>query len=498
MSRFAAVTIPFWILSVDYEDYALAYSCVNINKDYRQVHSWKLSRSRVLSSTGNTAINNAIANIDVIDNRYFDSIDQSDAACFHLPDLAAGDDVVLPGRCDASIKGIEQFDITKYAGQWRLIESYGSRFQSGTCNVADYVLQSSNTLSITNSQVVNEVLATISGTATVSSTDGTGQLTFSMRNREYKMFVLATDYTSFALTYGCEDLDNDRRRIRSWKFSRSNTLNENAINEINKVIERIEVLHQPYYYQVDRSPQGCFYFPEPDLSSNVVFRGQCDQNIRAVSDFDVARYMGIWHDIASYPSAFQDGTCPNARYTLTGNTVSVHNTHVVGQTLVTIDGVATLVSTDGTGKLKVTFNVQNNEVSAWKLSKEKFLSSDDETAISNAMADIKVLDQRYFVSRDQSPEGCFYFPDPQPGVPVVFPGQCDDNIAAVSSFDINNGRGMRSQRIPRTTSRGNASANSSLLPEPTPCVSSHSVYSDKSNRPQKVSPQSLPLMALED
>ncbi|KAF9407326.1 hypothetical protein HW555_012606 [Spodoptera exigua] len=462
------VTIPFWILSVDYEDYALAYSCVNINKDYRQVHSWKLSRSRVLSSTGNTAINNAIANIDVIDNRYFDSIDQSDAACFHLPDLAAGDDVVLPGRCDATIKGIEQFDITKYAGQWRLIESYGSRFQSGTCNVADYVLQSSNTLSITNSQVVNEVLETISGTATVSSTDGTGQLTFNMRNREYKMLVLATDYTSFALTYGCEDIDNDRRRIRSWKFSRSNTLNENAINEINKVIERIEVLHQPYYYQVDRSPQGCFYFPEPDLSSNVVFRGQCDQNIRAVSDFDVARYMGIWHDIASYPSAFQDGTCPNARYTLTGNTVSVHNTHVVGQTLVTIDGVATLVSTDGTGKLKVTFNVQNNEVttdywvlatnyqtfalvyscanideyymsvSAWKLSKEKFLSSDDETAISNAMADIKVLDQRYFVSRDQSPEGCFYFPDPQPGVPVVFPGQCDDNIAAVSSFDINN------------------------------------------------------------
>lgn len=139
MSRFAAISIPFWILSVKYDDYALAYSCVNIDKNYRQgkftknfagnpplrvqmltlrntlfvlVHSWKLSRSRELSNTGNAAINDAITNIDVIDNRYFDNTDQSDEACFHLPDLAPGEDVVLPGRCDTTIKGIDDFNIT--------------------------------------------------------------------------------------------------------------------------------------------------------------------------------------------------------------------------------------------------------------------------------------------------------------------------------------------------------------------------------------------------
>nr|QNT08914.1 polycalin [Spodoptera littoralis] len=462
-----AEPIPFWILSVKYDDYALAYSCVNIDRNYRKVHSWKLSRSRELSSTGNAVINDAMTNIDVIDDRYFENVEQTDEACFHLPDITPGENIVLPGQCDPTIKGIADFRIADYAGQWRLIESYGSPFQSGTCNVAEYILQSSNTLGITNSQVVNEVLTTISGTATISSTDGTGQLTFNMRNREYVMLVLATDYKSYALTYGCENIDNDRRRITSWKFSRYNTLTTDATNAINKVIEEIEVLHQPYYYSVDRRPEACFYFPEFNPNSNVIFRGQCDQTIEAVKDFDLNKYMNLWYDVESYPSAFQDGTCPNAHYTLTGNTVSVRNSHVVDQTLVTIDGVATLASTDGSGKLKVTFNVQNTEVttdywvlstnyesyalvysctnidddymrvSSWKLSREKVLEAADETAISNAMNDIKVLDQRYFVKRDQDPDGCFYFPEPQPGVPVVFPGQCDDSIAAVPNFDIN-------------------------------------------------------------
>ncbi|XP_022817976.1 uncharacterized protein LOC111350579 [Spodoptera litura] len=282
------------------------------------------------------------------------------------------------------------------------------------------------------------------------------------------MLVLATDYKSYALTYGCENINNDQRRVTSWKFSRYNTLTTDAINAINKVIEEIEVLHQPYYYSVDRRPEACFYFPEVNPNSNVIFRGQCDQTIESVKDFDLNKYMNLWYDVESYPSAFQDGTCPNAHYTLTGNTVSVRNSHVVDQTLVTIDGVATLASTDGSGKLKVTFNVQNTEVtttdywvlstnyesyalvyscanidddymrvSSWKLSREKVLEAADETAISNAMNDIKVLDQRYFVKRDQGPDGCFYFPEPQPGVPVVFPGQCDDSIAAVPNFDIN-------------------------------------------------------------
>lgn len=70
--------------------------------------------------------------------------------------------------------------------------------------------------------------------------------------------------------------------------------------------------------------------------------------------------MGVWYDIESYPVVFQNGECPNALYAaLDSNTVSVYNTHVVDQSLSTINGLATVASTDGSAKLKVTFDGQN-------------------------------------------------------------------------------------------------------------------------------------------
>lgn len=69
------------------------------------------------------------------------------------------------------------------------------------------------------------------------------------------------------------------------------------------------------------------------------------------------QYMGLWHDVESYPAEFQDGTCSNAYYTLSDNGVDVYNTQVINQRLDTINGLATLATTDGSAKLLVTFPV---------------------------------------------------------------------------------------------------------------------------------------------
>uniref|UniRef100_A0A2A4JTJ4 Lipocalin/cytosolic fatty-acid binding domain-containing protein n=1 Tax=Heliothis virescens TaxID=7102 RepID=A0A2A4JTJ4_HELVI len=445
LSHGPVIDISYWILSTDYTDYALAYSCANIDSNYREVYSVKLSRTKQLTQEARTAISNAMENIDVIDERYFESIDQSDAACFHLPDIAPGQDVVLPGQCDENIRGIPNFDLTQFAGEWRLIESYGSRYQSGTCNVGEYKVLSDTVLEVTNSQVVNAALGP----------------------RTYDLYVLDTDYKSYALYYGCTNSGSNQRRVTSWKFSRTNTLSQEANDKINQIIDSIDVLHQPYYYTVDRTPEGCFYFPVPDRNTPVKFRGQCDESIPVVNNFDVSRYQGLWHDIQSYPVLFQDGDCPNAFYApYDSSSVTVTNTHVVNQQLDVITGLATAPA-DGSAKLKVTFNVQNNQftsnywvldtdydsyalvysctnldedymtVSSWKLSRTKSLSTAAAAAINNVMSNIQVLDQRYYIDRDQTPEGCFYYPEPKPGQAVVFPGQCDDNIAAVPNFDLN-------------------------------------------------------------
>lgn len=67
------------------------------------------------------------------------------------------------------------------------------------------------------------------------------------------------------------------------------------------------------------------------------------------------QYLGLWHNIESYPSTFQPGTCNNALYEASGDVVNVYNTQVINETLDTIRGVASVVSTDGSAKLSVVF-----------------------------------------------------------------------------------------------------------------------------------------------
>ncbi|KPJ13950.1 Apolipoprotein D [Papilio machaon] len=465
------VVIPFWILSTDYSNYALAYSCVNRGSDFRAVYSWKLSRSKQLSTAANTAINNAIANIQVLDNRYYESIDQSNNACFYLPDIAPGQPIILPGECDPNISVVQNFNPVRYMGRWRMIESYESDFQSGNCNEANYRLLENATVDVSNTQVVNQNLQVINGSAVLATTDGSAKLLVSFPNApapsEY--WILATDYDNYALVYSCRNLNNQQRRVWSWKLSRTRQLSTSAANSINKVIDRVNVLNSRYYRSIQQSDAACFYYPVPAPNTPVIFRGQCDPNIPVVTNFNLAQYLGLWHDISSYPTAFQFGTCSNAFYTLNGGVVDVFNTQVVNQTLDTIRGVATLVpDPQNSAKIIVSFpiagtnlttstdywvlstdyssyalvyscsNIDNERrsVGSWKLSRTKQLSAAANTAINNVINTIPVLDSRYYNDVNQSREGCFYYPEPEPGVPVVFPGQCDMNIQAVPSFNL--------------------------------------------------------------
>ncbi|XP_013135715.1 PREDICTED: uncharacterized protein LOC106101136 [Papilio polytes] len=465
------IVIPFWVLSTDYSNYALAYSCVNRGSDYRAVYSWKLSRTKQLSTAANTAINNAIANIQVLDDRYYETIDQSNDACFYLPDIPSGQPVILPGECDPNINVVQNFNPVRYMGTWRMIESYESDFQAGTCNEANYRLLANATVDVTNTQVVNQNLEVVTGSAVLATTDGSAKLlvTFPNAPAPSEYWVLATDYDNYALVYSCRNLNNQQRRVWSWKLSRTRQLSASATNSINQVVDRVNVLNSRYYQTIQQTDAACFYYPEPAPNTPVTFRGQCDPNIPVVTNFNLAQYLGLWHDISSYPTVFQFGTCSNALYTLNGGVVDVFNTQVVNQTLDTIRGVATLVpDPQNSAKVIVSFPIagtnlttstdywvlstdyssyalvysctniaeDRRSVGSWKLSRTKQLSAAANTAIKNVINSVNVLDNRYFNDVDQSRAGCFYYPEPEPGVPVIFPGQCDTNIQAVPSFNL--------------------------------------------------------------
>ncbi|KAI5642834.1 lipocalin / cytosolic fatty-acid binding protein family domain-containing protein [Phthorimaea operculella] len=469
------VEIPFWILATDYNNYALAYSCMEVVNDTygaKAVYAWKLSRNQQgLNAAANTAINTTMANVDVLDQRYFETVDQTEAGCRSLPVIPAGQPIIIDGQCDPNIQVIKNFDAGAYLGTWHLIESYWSEFQVGDCVDATYNLLADGSVEVLNTQVINQTLDTMIGNAVlVPSNDGSGKLSVTFPDAPFPIeyWVIDTDYTSYALVYSCVNLPNNQQQIWSWKMSRTRSLSNTAIANINAAISNVWPLNAMYYYTINNSDQACFYFPVPD-GKPVVFRGDCDESIPAVANFDAVAYMGQWYDIESYPQSFQEGSCSTAFYTL-GDVVEVFNTQVVNQTLDTITGSAVVASTDGTAKLNVTFPIevapgiivpvyspywvlatdytdyalvyscQNNpqggrNVSSWKLSRSKTLSPQAQAAINNIIQGIDVLSDDYYEVKGHTDADCFYYPEPT-GEPVVFRGQCSDNIQAFPNFDL--------------------------------------------------------------
>lgn len=81
------------------------------------------------------------------------------------------------------------------------------------------------------------------------------------------------------------------------------------------------------------------------------------QDLATVSNVDIAKYMGKWYEIASFPQRFQKGcSCTVAEYSLKGNgTVKVDNScNVDGEKKQSI-GTAKVVDKNTNAKLKVSF-----------------------------------------------------------------------------------------------------------------------------------------------
>jgi retinol-binding protein 4 len=83
------------------------------NLNIFSVWSWKMSRTPSLTEAAVDAINAKIATINVLNNRYYQRIDQSDAGCFYFPEPKPGTTVKFRGRCDESIPVVQNFNATR-------------------------------------------------------------------------------------------------------------------------------------------------------------------------------------------------------------------------------------------------------------------------------------------------------------------------------------------------------------------------------------------------
>ncbi|CAG4957186.1 unnamed protein product [Colias eurytheme] len=476
----------YWILDTDYENFALAYSCENINSEQRRIWSWKLSRTTSLTAESNQRIESVMSNINVLDNRYFQNADQSDAACFYLPDIPLGEAVIFPGQCDPNIATVSNFNMSDFLGDWRLISTYYTHRQSGTCNKASYSYDG-DTIRVVNSHVVNSNQMSVSGTAIEASSDGSGKLLVSISRRTVDYWILATDYHDYALAYSCSNMENNQRRVYSWKLSRSRTLSATGTTAINNVMNNVNVLNERYFERADQTDAGCFYFPPVNENAPVIFPNQCDMSVRAQYNFNVSAFLGVWHEVEIYPTGMANEQCATQEYTQQSATSFTLTSRFVNNGVQgsfpwllersASDTTGSFIATIQTPTMSISFpfwilstdydnyalayacaNMDENSrrIYSWKLGRTKQLSTASNTAITSSMANVQVLDQRYFKTTNQSEEACFHLPDLAEGQTVVLPGQCDVNIPVVANFDVAkySGTWYQIQRYPQRFESG--------------------------------------------
>ncbi|XP_022817977.1 uncharacterized protein LOC111350580 [Spodoptera litura] len=486
-------TVDFYVLATDYKEYALVYSCENVEHGIRRVGSWMLSRTGLLSPENREEISKIfeLYNSEGLDEHNYQPTSQKPDDCYYYPDFdKTWEYVELPEACDNRIKGKEQFDLQRYTGEWIELARYPHPTQTGHCNRAKYELLPDHTVSVTNRQVVNQRLVTISGQAVLASTDGTGklQVTFNINGekRPSEFYVLATNYETYALVYTCDTLQNGNRRVGSWVLSKTGTLNLEDQFEIDAVVSRTQGLHNDYYQLTSQEPDACFYYPEFDPTWEYVeLTGDCDTRIKGVADFDVEKYTGEWIELSRYPQPTQNGECNRAKYELLPDgTISVLNSQVVNEGLGTISGQA-VASKDGTGKLEVTFsNVNeasdyyvlavkydeyalvyscsnigngNRRVGSWVLSRTGTLSAAATKAIDQVISQTQGLLKEYYQPTRQSFASCFHYPKfDEPQQYIELPGPCDTSIRGIPDFNVSAYKGtwIEAARYPQPTQAG--------------------------------------------
>lgn len=67
-----------------------------------------MSRTRSLSEQAINAIDQIIQNVQVLNNRFYESVDNTDDACFYFP-VENGEPVIFRGICDENIQVVTNF-----------------------------------------------------------------------------------------------------------------------------------------------------------------------------------------------------------------------------------------------------------------------------------------------------------------------------------------------------------------------------------------------------
>lgn len=179
---------------------------------------------------------------------------------------------VLATRADAVVKDgvcpdltvVKNFNVTAYQGVWYEISKYPCDEEiQGQCASAEYTTEGEE-LVVKNTHVVDGAQTHIEGKARFApeANNSSAKLLVTLKfgdvTKESPLWVLATDYSQYALTYTCKfDEKTNKHKVYSWVLSRTKTLEKEAKQAVDNAIKAVTELDETKFIQTDFSEAAC-------------------------------------------------------------------------------------------------------------------------------------------------------------------------------------------------------------------------------------------------
>ncbi|KAM4605959.1 uncharacterized protein ACJ7VT_016228 [Polymixia lowei] len=248
VSFFKGVHSPYWVLSTDYQAYALVYSCSDYLGLFHIDFAWILARTRTLTDDIIVQQHDKLAAAGVNINHLTVS-DQT--GCDVIKTLMITDErgimspvcllfLILPlvtaqtyhwGPCP-NLKVQPNFNLQQYLGKWYEIEKLPASFERGKCIEANYAVRSDGTIRVVNSQFYKDKVRWVEGTAVVEDPREPARLgvSFSYFTPYSPYWVLTTDYASVSVVYSCSDILRLFHVDYAWILGRARFLHPHTVH----------------------------------------------------------------------------------------------------------------------------------------------------------------------------------------------------------------------------------------------------------------------------